>query len=162
MRPKQKVTHFATNSARCATNSARCATIGIGGSLTTPPLPHHRAYGSVHGGSTDLCGQAGQQGRQPELGEEGVGQGDGKGGTVAEPPGSVRTAGGLRRQVLTDACGGATLQSECARVSTAARRRREADVSSIGRGGARPMGSRRSRSSPATRQGSGITPWSGG
>ena len=28
--------------------------IGIGGSLTAPPLPHHRAYGSVHGGSTEL------------------------------------------------------------------------------------------------------------
>ena len=27
--------------------------IGIGGSLTTPPLPHHRTYGSVYGGSTD-------------------------------------------------------------------------------------------------------------
>ena len=26
--------------------------IGIGGSLAAPPLPHHRAYGSVHGGST--------------------------------------------------------------------------------------------------------------
>jgi cytosine deaminase len=25
--------------------------IGIGGSLTTPPLPHHRTYGSVYGGS---------------------------------------------------------------------------------------------------------------
>src|SRR5438128_2032424 len=25
--------------------------IGIGGSLTTPPLPHHRTYGSVSGGS---------------------------------------------------------------------------------------------------------------
>ena len=25
--------------------------IGIGGSLAAPPLPHHRAYGSVHGGS---------------------------------------------------------------------------------------------------------------
>ncbi len=24
---------------------------GIGGSLTTPPLPHHRTYGSVYGGS---------------------------------------------------------------------------------------------------------------
>ena len=30
--------------------------IGIGGSLTAPPLPHHRAYGSVHGGSTELSG----------------------------------------------------------------------------------------------------------
>ncbi len=27
--------------------------IGIGGSLAAPPLPHHRAYGSVHGGSAD-------------------------------------------------------------------------------------------------------------
>jgi putative transposase len=26
-------------------------TIGIGGSLATPPLPHHRTYGSVYGGS---------------------------------------------------------------------------------------------------------------
>src|SRR5258707_8944930 len=25
--------------------------IGIGGSLATPPLPHHRTYGSVYGGS---------------------------------------------------------------------------------------------------------------
>jgi hypothetical protein len=27
------------------------AAIGIGGSLATPPLPHHRTYGSVYGGS---------------------------------------------------------------------------------------------------------------
>src|SRR5260370_37478214 len=26
-------------------------TIGIGGSLAAPPLPHHRTYGSVYGGS---------------------------------------------------------------------------------------------------------------
>ena len=29
----------------------RGPSIGIGGRLATPPLPHHRAYGSVHGGS---------------------------------------------------------------------------------------------------------------
>src|SRR5712664_793891 len=29
--------------------------IGIGGSLTTPPLPHHRTYGSVYGGSADYA-----------------------------------------------------------------------------------------------------------
>jgi hypothetical protein len=29
------------------------ARIGIGGSLATPPLPHHRTYGSVYGGSMD-------------------------------------------------------------------------------------------------------------
>src|SRR5580704_541242 len=27
------------------------AAIGIGGSLAAPPLPHHRTYGSVYGGS---------------------------------------------------------------------------------------------------------------
>src|ERR1700719_2686516 len=29
----------------------KVAAIGIGGSLTAPPLPHHRTYGSVYGGS---------------------------------------------------------------------------------------------------------------
>ena len=49
------------------------AEIGIGGSLTAPPLPHHRAYGSVHGGSTDLsCGTA-SQGGEAEPVEEGIG-----------------------------------------------------------------------------------------
>jgi len=28
--------------------------IGIGASVTRRPLPHHRAYGSVHGGSSQL------------------------------------------------------------------------------------------------------------
>src|SRR5215471_4655363 len=37
-RPKTSTTH-------------KVAAIGIGGSLAAPPLPHHRAYGSVHGGS---------------------------------------------------------------------------------------------------------------
>ena len=29
----------------------RCLLIGIGAAVTRRPLPHHRAYGSVHGGS---------------------------------------------------------------------------------------------------------------
>ena len=29
--------------------------IGIGGSLAAPPLPHHRTYGSVYGGSVDYA-----------------------------------------------------------------------------------------------------------
>ena len=29
--------------------------IGIGGSLAAPPLPHHRTYGSVYGGSLDYA-----------------------------------------------------------------------------------------------------------
>src|SRR6266568_4185247 len=31
----------------------RATTIGIGGRLATPHLPHHRTYGSVYGGSPD-------------------------------------------------------------------------------------------------------------
>ena len=30
---------------------AKVPWIGIGGSLAAPPLPHHRTYGSVYGGS---------------------------------------------------------------------------------------------------------------
>jgi len=30
--------------------------IGIGRGLAAPSLPHHRAYGSVHGGSMDISG----------------------------------------------------------------------------------------------------------
>jgi hypothetical protein len=39
---------------------AQIIAIGIGGSLTAPPLPHHRTYGSVYGGSVDyaICGSA--------------------------------------------------------------------------------------------------------
>jgi hypothetical protein len=29
-------------------------TLGIGAAVTRRPLPHHRAYGSVHGGSSRL------------------------------------------------------------------------------------------------------------
>src|SRR5260370_137667 len=31
------------------------ALIGIGGSLAAPPLPHHRTYGSVYGGSVEYA-----------------------------------------------------------------------------------------------------------
>ena len=36
-----------------ATSNVQVAQIGIGGSLAAPPLPHHRTYGSVYGGSLD-------------------------------------------------------------------------------------------------------------
>jgi putative endonuclease len=40
--------------------------IAIGGSLAAPPLPHHRAYGSVHGGSVAAsCGSRHRVGRPP-------------------------------------------------------------------------------------------------
>src|SRR3984893_7089849 len=35
------------------------AAIAIGGSLAAPPLPHHRAYGSVHGGSRSCANTIG-------------------------------------------------------------------------------------------------------
>ena len=78
-------------------------TIGIGGSLAAPPLPHHRAYGSVHGGSTDLSDRAVFDRSKAEPGEEGVRHRVGERGAVADPPWAVGTAGGLRRQVLADA-----------------------------------------------------------
>ena len=37
--------------------------IGIGGGLATSPLPHHRAYGAVHGGSPDQAALGTSDGR---------------------------------------------------------------------------------------------------
>src|SRR6516162_2283796 len=44
--------------------------IGIGGRLTTPPLPHHRTYGSVYGGSVNYA-VCGHEGRKTECSKEG-------------------------------------------------------------------------------------------
>ena len=78
--------------------------IGIGGSLAAPPLPHHRAYGSVHGGSMELSGWvAPDQGDETEPNEKGIGQANGQCRAVAEPPGTARTTSGLGRQVLANA-----------------------------------------------------------
>ena len=41
--------------------------IGIGGSLSAPPLPHHRTYGSVYGGSRS-CANA----RRPKMGDRAI------------------------------------------------------------------------------------------
>ena len=46
---------------RCRTN--RRPSIGIGGSLATPPLPHHRTYGTVYGGSAGYASRAESRGR---------------------------------------------------------------------------------------------------
>ena len=77
--------------------------IGIGGSLAAPPLPHHRAYGSVHGGSTDLSRGRARHGGEAVPVEEGIGERVGERGAVAEPPWTVGTAGGFRRQLLAHA-----------------------------------------------------------
>jgi hypothetical protein len=39
-----------------ARRHVRRAQIGIGGRLAASPLPHHRTYGSVYGGSVDYAG----------------------------------------------------------------------------------------------------------
>lgn len=85
-----------------ANGPAMCA-IGIGGSLAAPPLPHHRAYGSVHGGSTDLSRGRSRHGGESEPVEEVIGERVGERGAVAEPPWTVSTAGGVRRQLLAHA-----------------------------------------------------------
>src|SRR5258705_2988558 len=40
-----------TDSSRTSRHVRKVPEIGIGGSLAAPPLPHHRTYGSVYGGS---------------------------------------------------------------------------------------------------------------
>ena len=77
--------------------------IGIGGSLAAPPLPHHRAYGSVHGGSTELSGMACGDGCEADSGEEGIGQRDAECRAAADPPWTVGAARGLGRKPLADA-----------------------------------------------------------
>ncbi|WP_083452332.1 H-NS histone family protein, partial [Candidatus Burkholderia verschuerenii] len=44
----------------------KTASIGIGAGLAARPLPHHRAYGSVHGGSDQLIGAGPTDGRPSE------------------------------------------------------------------------------------------------
>ena len=75
---EQEREHYALNMRACQRKSnnrnvfLNQRAIGIGGSLTAPPLPHHRAYGSVHGGSTDLSGWAASDRGMAKPVEEGV------------------------------------------------------------------------------------------
>jgi hypothetical protein len=74
--------------------------IGIGGSFAAPPLPRHRAYGSVHGGSVAASRGGRCQSGKTAGGEEGVGQSGLEGGVPTEPPRAVparcRRGGGER------------------------------------------------------------------
>src|SRR5262249_30813311 len=62
-RPMSASTHLRPNlhgAAICRNGPTHeVAAIGIGGSLAAPPLPHHRAYGSVHGGSRSCANTIG-------------------------------------------------------------------------------------------------------
>src|SRR6266436_4188790 len=66
--------------------------IGIGGSLAAPPLPHHRTYGSVYGGSRSYANPL-DQGRETERFEVGIGESHGEGFAPGEMPGSMTAAG---------------------------------------------------------------------
>ena len=48
------VSDYLTRSVRRASGFVLARQIGIGAAVTRRPLPHHRAYGSVHGGSSWL------------------------------------------------------------------------------------------------------------
>src|SRR3954468_3549870 len=76
--------------------------IGIGGRLTAPPLPHHRAYGSVprrFGGLSvhQLCHR-----RQAQTFEARVGEGAVHSVREAEPPRSLGAEDGLAGRPLRD------------------------------------------------------------
>src|SRR3954452_11113403 len=77
--------------------------IGIGGHLAVPPLPHHRAYGSVPRRFGGLSGSHLLQGEQPHLLEAGLGEGavEGAGGT--EPPRPLGAEDGRTGRLLPHA-----------------------------------------------------------
>ena len=55
----EQLTRGKTLDELCVVPKHEVAAIGIGGSLAAPPLPHHRAYGSVHGGSRSCANTIG-------------------------------------------------------------------------------------------------------
>src|SRR4051795_12031808 len=66
------------------------AHIGIGGPLTRPPLPHHRAYGSVPRRFGGLSVYQLFHGEEAQTGEASFGEGAMQSFRGAQPPGSLR------------------------------------------------------------------------
>src|SRR3954452_8154525 len=64
--------------------------IGIGGPLTRPPLPHHRAYGSVPRRFGGLSVYQLFHGEEAQAGEASFGEGAVQSFHGAQPPGSLR------------------------------------------------------------------------
>src|SRR4051794_28510217 len=64
--------------------------IGIGGPLTRPPLPHHRAYGSVPRRFGGLSVYQLFHGEEAQTGEASFGEGPVQSFHGAQPPGSLR------------------------------------------------------------------------
>src|SRR5829696_9580867 len=76
--------------------------IGIGGSLARPPLPHHRAYGSVPRRFGGLSTHKRLHGRQAQTGEASFGEGTMQRFHGAQPPGSLRAEDGRTGQPVRD------------------------------------------------------------
>ena len=68
--------------------------LAIGGHLAMPPLPHHRAYGSVPRRFGGLSADERLHEEQPETTETGVGKGAVQRVREAQPPGSLRAEDG--------------------------------------------------------------------
>jgi len=83
-------------------SSCLLGTIGIGGRVASPPLPHHRTCGSAYGGSVRLSWSDIQQSRKTERVEVSDRKSALQGGTVRQPPRPMGTAGGLCRKVNAD------------------------------------------------------------
>src|SRR4051812_49740706 len=73
--------------------SLRSRTIGIGGHLTMPPLPHHRAYGSVPRRFGGLSARQRLHGKQSKTFEALVGEGPMQCARRTQSPWSLRTQG---------------------------------------------------------------------
>jgi hypothetical protein len=66
--------------------------IGIGGSLAAPPLPHHRAYGSVQAVREAALTRA-EQGWETERSEVRIGKPSGEGSAAGKMPWTAAAAG---------------------------------------------------------------------
>jgi histidinol-phosphate aminotransferase len=78
----------------------RTFSIGIGGSLTAPPLPHHRTCGSASGGSDGLSYGSSEQPWKPKRVEVGDGERIAEGAAVGHVPRAMSTPGCFRSQVF--------------------------------------------------------------
>src|SRR4051794_31451708 len=77
-------------------------TIGIGGHLTMPPLPHHRAYGSVPRRFGGLSARQRLHGKQSKTFEALVGEGPMQCARRTQSPWSLRTEDGCTGHLLRD------------------------------------------------------------
>src|SRR3984893_8851263 len=85
-----------------AGRTAASPSIGIGGHLAMPPLPHHRAYGSVPRRFGGLCVRQRIHADQPKAIEAPVGEGTMQRARRTQPPRSLRAEDGRAGHLLSD------------------------------------------------------------